>query len=93
VDPFRFTISLPRDADSLPLLGELCNHVAHVAGLGERAAREAREELEEVVRERIRTNTGGPVEVAFERKAGEDTVIVEVTNVPRRFRWDAKRRG
>jgi hypothetical protein len=94
VDPFRFTIALPTDADWLPLLAELCNHVARIVGLGDRAARQAKKELEEAVRERMRTMAGrGAVEVAFERKAGEDAVSVEVTNSARRFLWDASRNG
>ena len=81
MDSFRFTIALPRDTDSLPLLQELCSHVTKVVGLGDRAAREAREQLEHVVRERLRARTeGDAVEVAFERKAGEETVVVEVTS-------------
>jgi hypothetical protein len=80
VDPFRFAITLPTDADSLPLLGTVCDHVAEAVGLGERAARQAKEELEQAVRERMRASDSGAVEVAFEQKAGEETVVVEVTS-------------
>jgi hypothetical protein len=81
VDPFQFTIVLPRDADSLPLLSELCSHVARVAGLDDRAARKAREQLEQVVRERLRAGSDeAAVEVAFERKAGEESVMVQVAS-------------
>lgn len=93
MEPFRFTIALPRDADSLPLLGALCDHVARFVGLTDRAARQRREELEQVVRERLNAEAEGPIEVAFERKAGDPTVIVEVTNVTQRFRWEARRAG
>jgi hypothetical protein len=83
VDPFQFTIVLPRDADSLPLLDELCSHLARVAGLDDRAARNAREQLEQVVREHLRAGADDDaVEVAFERKAGEESVMVEVTSAP-----------
>ena len=93
MEPFRFAIALPRDADSLPLLGALCDHVARLVGLSDRAARQRREELEQVVRERLNAEAEDPIEVAFERKAGDPTVIVEVTNVTQRFRWEARRAG
>jgi hypothetical protein len=83
VDPFRFTITLPIEADSLSLLRELSNHVAHLIGLNDAAASRAKEELERVVGERMRLAAGqAPVEVAFERKSGEETVTIEVSAVP-----------
>ena len=94
MDPFRFTITLPADADWLSLIGELSNHVARLVGLGESAAREAKEELQDAVRERMRTLAGrGSVEVMFERKAGEETVTVHVAEVSRRFLWNARSSG
>jgi hypothetical protein len=84
VDPFHFAIALPADADSLTLLRELSRNVAQLAGLPEAAARHAQDELEALVRERMRRGAAHTeVEVSFTREPGDAAVTVEVASVSR----------
>ena len=82
MDTFTFTIALPRDADALPLLRELSNHVARFMKLSDSAARTASAELERAVQEHMQGESTTPVKVTFELEAGEDRVKVEVTGHP-----------
>jgi hypothetical protein len=84
LDAFRFTMSLPADADLLPLVRDLSAHMARYLGLPADNAQDAREVLERAVTERLR-DPGGDVRfirVTFERPLDASAATVEVT-------WDA----
>ena len=96
MDPFRFTIALPPDPDSLVLLQEVSNHVARVVGMNDPASHSASADLQRAVAEQMRGgDNGNLVRITFERKAGEQTVTIEVHGgsgepVPQRFTWDTR---
>ena len=87
LDAFRFTISLPADADLPPLLREVSGHMARYLGLPEERAQDARETLERAVAERLSGPRAGtrPIRVTFERPPNGSAATVEVT-------WDAAAR-
>ena len=80
METFRFAIVVPADADSLELLRELSNQMARAAGLDERGARRAGDELVETIE--ASTEGGGKdarLNISFERREEAGPVDVEVT--------------
>jgi hypothetical protein len=86
LDKFLFTMTLPPDADLLPLLRAVSGHMARYLGLPEDEARQARDVLHHVVADRLAQLGGGaePINVTFERPhtAGTVTVVVRSSAVP-----------
>ena len=80
METFRFAIVVPADAESLKLLRELSNQMARAAGLDERGARRAGDELVETIETRTqRAGKNARLNVSFERREEAGPVDVEVT--------------
>ena len=80
-EAFQFTITLPADAEALPLFHELSRSLARYLGLEEAEARQVRDMLDRVVADRANgPEPGGPTSVSFERSETASTVTVEVTS-------------
>jgi hypothetical protein len=82
LDAFRFMMSLPADADLLPLVREVSTLMVRYLGLPEDEARKATERLEHVLTDRLKHlgAGGGTIQVEFERPHTAETVTVELVS-------------
>lgn len=78
METFRFAIALAADAESLDLLRELSSQIARSAGLDDRGARRAGDELVDQIAQRS-TGRDARVTVSFERREEAGPIDVEVT--------------
>ena len=82
-EAFQFTITLPADAEALPLFHELSRSMARHLGLDEAEARQVGDMLDRLMAGRANgREPGGPTSVSFERPETASTVTVEVTSSP-----------
>ena len=83
-EPFQFTITLPADAEALPLFHELSRSMSRYLGLEEAEARQVGDMLDRLVADRVKGPGpgAGPISVSFERPQTASTVTVEVTSSP-----------
>jgi hypothetical protein len=81
-EAFQFTITLPADAEALPLFHELSRSMSRYFGLEEDEARQVGDVLDRLVTDRVKQVApgGGPISVSFERPQTASTVTVEVTS-------------
>ena len=82
-EAFQFTITVPADAEALPLFHELSRSLSRYLGLEEAEARQVGDMLDRLMAGRV-TGPGpsGPISVSFERPQTASTVTVEVTSSP-----------
>jgi hypothetical protein len=82
-EAFQFTITLPADAEALPLFHELSRSMSRYLGLEEAEARQVGDMLDRLMAGRAnRPGPRGPTSVTFERPQTASTVTVEVTSPP-----------
>ena len=80
-EAFQFTITLPADAEALPLFHELSGSMSRYLGLEEAEARQVGDMLDRLVADRaIGSGPSGPISVSFERPQTASTVTVEMTS-------------
>jgi hypothetical protein len=82
-EAFQFTITLPADAEALPLFHELSRSMSRYLGLEEAEARQVGDMLDRLLAGRANgPEPRGPTSVSFERPQTASTVTVEVISSP-----------